>query len=57
MRRVLHPGPQVLEVDLTTRKLKDETKLSGKPGEKNFLGKPGEKNLVERLQRLGLQVQ
>ena len=48
----------MVEVDLTTRKLKDEKNLMlGKPGEKNLLGKPGEMNLVERLQRLGLQVQ
>ena len=44
--RILHRLPQVVEIDLTTRKLKEEKK--GKAEQ--------EKNLVERLQRLGLQV-
>ena len=44
--RILHRLPQVVEIDLTTRKLKEEKR--GKAEQ--------EKNLVERLQRLGLQV-
>ena len=48
----------MVEVDLTTRKLKDEKNLiSGIKGEKNLPGKLGNKNLVESLQGLGLQVQ
>ena len=37
----------MVEIDLTTRKLRDEKNMmSRKPGERNLLQKPGKKNLL-----------